>query len=182
MALHHRPSARFVFNGGETHASLGLEEHREYWYIQAQARRVCGQPRHLVPFMLLDAMPAMPCHAETACPSPLWAWPHARSHHRAPLIATPSCQSLPPQTSLPFLRVRGAVNSTLTRYPTYLLHTVHTRYLLLDYLTVLSALHPVHDAHGRTLLILRGRRMDPACWQPEKGCPAVGLTWVCWQS
>ncbi|UKZ63639.1 uncharacterized protein TrAtP1_004865 [Trichoderma atroviride] len=20
--------------------------------------------------------------------------------------------------------------------------------------------------------------MDPACWQPEKGCPAVGLTWV----
>ncbi|KAL7903181.1 hypothetical protein HDV63DRAFT_363272 [Trichoderma sp. SZMC 28014] len=46
----------------------------------------------------------------------------------------------------------------------------------------LSAPHPVHDAHGRTLLILRGTRMDPACWQPEKGCPAVGLTWVCWQS
>lgn len=42
------------------------------------------------------------CHAETACPSPLWVWPHARSHHRAPFIATPSCQTLPPQTSLLF--------------------------------------------------------------------------------
>lgn len=120
------------------------------------------------------------CHAETACPSPLWAWPHARSHHRAPLMAAPSCQSLPPQTSLLFLRVRGAVNSAQTSYPTchpYLLHTY-----LVSTTVRLSAPHPVHDAHGRTLLILRGTRMDPACWQPEKGCPAVGLTWVCWHS
>ncbi|KAL7959833.1 hypothetical protein V8C34DRAFT_278915, partial [Trichoderma compactum] len=46
-----------------------------------------------------------------------------------------------------------------------------------NWLPVLALSAPHTD---RTLLILRGRRMDPACWQPEKGCPAVGLTWVCW--
>lgn len=40
----------------------------------------------------------------------------------------------------------------------------------------------ISSPHSRTLLILRGTRMDPTCWQPEKGCPAVGLTWVCWHS
>ncbi|KAL7822159.1 hypothetical protein V8C26DRAFT_289177 [Trichoderma gracile] len=95
-------------------------------------------------------------HARVCCSlfPPILEWALAASR-----MATPSCQALPPQTLVKSLAC-----------------------VLSPRLLLAASSSTISSPHSRTLLILRGTRMDPTCWQPEKGCPAVGLTWVCWHS